>query len=941
MKEWKYKNYKSGKKKITNNKKKVRPIQKLNKDKKSQPIFDPYFILEHYILMQRINVINEIETVHDIDYVKIGKDLLLQNLFIKKLRLDPGFRFIIYSNINKNPAILRKIKREILKFLENSNLFIKSPFLHKNFKEDYNFYENQFKVQIMGDLNFPKVFTSAILASEKKKYWFYSKWREFMNKGEKQKAYATESILLDLITGYDQSYYLFWTTNPYGENRNAYFYLLKALKEIIEKINPFFLDYVDAQRNNILYCEELHDIINNLNFKRLKYDLNEYLDHFQDLVENNINILDKIKIARSFMLIIGIIYFNSLKTEIKLKYLNEFYGINVLFDFFQRNPDFYDYKQYVKDLPIWYKYGFLPEFQPILENDIKKMENQGITIDNNDFLILTKYLIKSLIEQKQFNNALQILFNEFPFLEKFKEKIKNMEDLKKLLDPNSITQIESIFLLGIIGINSNKKSIIKFTIKILALMEEKVLDQNQKIKFKVLMSILYRLLNDFDNERKILINLNINIEKLIKNEEINIFEVMNLLLPAHMLVSEKFHFNRNYSFIQKLNSLEFLETFPLLPINFEWYLIYAYYRKIDLQQNENEFERIINFEWTLIKLINRSLQAQSISSYQKAIKIGTQIEELLFDNNNINFILAKYLKDFKIFEILAFPFFYLKDYDNMIYYLNQALNLTPQNVYYNKYLTILYLFKENYEDASKNIIKIYRQEKISTYTTVHPNLKALFQDIIIWFKEFKFNEIISKLINISQYGAEYIKKLNLIYCDIGLSLADFGYFELALDYFNKALNITNEKKFKASLLNNIGTVYSDMKKLDEAINKFEEAINIDPSDIRFWENLVKMYQFKLDFLKAKEIFEKAREHFKNIDDKKAELMYDNSKLMNKYLRGIINLNKVREKDALSHFNLAQQLIKNKNNIKFSELSNNTGIIFIELTNGFDCCFHST
>lgn len=368
------------------------------------------------------------------------------------------------------------------------------------------------------------------------------------------------------------------------------------------------------------------------------------------------------------------------------------------------------------------------------------------------------------------------------------------------------------------------------------------------------------------------------------------------------------------------------------PSSFEIYFIYADYRKIILQNNANDILLFNENFWELNKLLNRCLEAQSMASFKQAIRLKSDIEELSYqeyENERLKII----------YETLAFPFLYLKEYDSAMYYLNQALDFKYDDIYYNKYLTILHLFQGDYKKASKNLFKIYQIGDYSNYISVNTNLKSLFQYLIIWFKKDVFSKLILKMISEPQYIKSFVKKLDIIYCNVGLSLADLGYFDEAIEYFNKALDVTQNDKLKASLLNNIGTVYSDTIKLNNAIEKFEMALEINPSNPVFWNNLAKMYQFKLNNIKAKEIFLEAEKHFKDIDKKTADLMHAHSLIMDMYITGIINLNIVHVKDALDHFKLAEQLIRNVNNL--DTLTENTGIIFIELTNGFDCCYHST
>ena len=318
-----------------------------------QESYDPFFIVERFMFKQRLELIKQIEKIPKVDYKKIGRELLLQNLFLKKFRLDPGFRFKIYVELNRNEKILRKIKREFLTFVQDSNLFANIHSLSKEDDEALDLYEEKFKLQNPRAYNYPDLFTSALFPSKTKKRWFYQKWKTSMEAGKLPEAYTAESILLELITEYHQGYYLFWTTNPYGENRNAYHYLLSAIREIVENVDPFFLDYVEAQRNNVLLCEAMQDVVDNLSFQLILNDVNECVEHFQDLTKGELEIIGKVKLRKSIQVIMGILYFNSLPTERKLILLNRMYGIDSLIEGLVSDPSIYDLNQFMADLPIW------------------------------------------------------------------------------------------------------------------------------------------------------------------------------------------------------------------------------------------------------------------------------------------------------------------------------------------------------------------------------------------------------------------------------------------------------------------------------------------------------------------------------------------------------------------------------------------------------------
>lgn len=903
--------------------------KKEKKTNKLREKFDTYFILEQYILYQRIQWIKKIEESKTLDYKEIGKDMLLQNLFLKKIRLDPGFRFKIYHQLGNDKDALRKIKRILIPFFQEKEFFTYQPKMSKSLKEDLNMYEDKHKIENLIHYTHPQMFTSPFFSTELKKYWFYERWRSFMKFGKKQESYASESMLLELITGYHYGHYLFWTSNPYGQNRNGHHFYLAALKEVTEILDPYFLDYIDAQRGNILVCERMQNIIDILDYNNLNDDLEEYVEHFQDIIENKLNLLEKVKIEKDLLKIVSLIYFNFLSFSERIDLLNKFYGIDELLDFLDKNQGYYAYDNLIGDLPDWYFFGFLPNLRDLLLYNIDNIDkNKEI-----DHFILIKYLCKSYIEENKFDEALQLLFSEtIPFLQECREVFKNSkDDLKLILDPSSRIHIELLYLLAIISIKTSRKNIFNFVIKIYNFMIELSEDINVKHKIQIIKSITYRMNKKFNKEREILDEIDINPKQLIKDNDTNPFEIHFSLFPPNLIASESFHYENNTNFMHDFKSSEILEREPLFPSRHELYLIYADFRKKYILNSTEDTLFYFDNHLELVKYVNRSLNSQSMASFNYIHKLRPIIDHL-----------AKYEQDSEglriLSETLAFPFIYLRDFNTAIEYLNDALYFKPDDTYYNKYLIILHLFKEEYALASKFLFKLYHIGDHSSYQKISGNIKSLFQFLMIWFKEDNFHRYIMKMLSQSQYITKFVEKLDIIYCDIGLSLADLGYFDVALKYFNKALDIVQKEEFKALILSNIGTVYSDLIQLDKAIEKFEEAIDINPNNPMFWLNLSKMYQFRLNYLKAKQIYLDSMDHFRNIDEKIADIMHAHSVIMDMHIQGIVNLNIVHENDALTHFKLAEELIKNLHNL--DNLTENTGIIFIELTNGVDCCFHA-
>ncbi len=902
--------------------------------------FDRFLILEHFFLKKRVELIKKIEGKTEIDYAEIAKNFLLQNIFLKKLRLDPGFRFKIYGNINKSPKLLRGITREFLQLFQDSEItkFNFEPV--ESLDAEIEFYEKKFHINNnKKDFKYPKVFTSALFSNNYKKSWSYQLWKYYMEHGRLQEAYASESILLEFISGYDQGYYLFWTSNMYGENRNAYHYLLEAIREIIEEMDPFLLDYIEAQRDNILLCEEMHNIIDNFNFLNIHDKIEENIDHLQDILEIKLKIKEKVLIKRSLLLVTSILYFNSLDLGNKLKLLNKFYGIETVIESVDKNPALYNCMQIVSDLPSWYNYGFLPYLNNRIEyclNYQLETENEVTSNRNSEIhLILCKYLCKSLLEIGEYNRAFKILYSEFSFLEELKNGyLKNENNFYKLLDPQSIAQIETFFLIALIAIKSEKRQIFNFVCSQFEIMKTKTIDSKIKVKINTILSILYRKKCDFIKEKQILDQYDLAIRSFLKQKDTNFFEVFFSLIPYKLLASEDFHFQqKNSRFTFDYETGEFLEREPLIPIRHEQYYIYTSVRvkfleKIGIENNLKYYENLISSR----KWIKRCLEAQSMASFSYAINLRQTLDfysKVIFDNENLR----------ALYESLAFSFLYLKNYDESLFYMEKAHNHQTDDVYYNKYILLLFLFREDYSNASIVLSKMYQTRNSFNYSSINPNLKSLFQYFMMWFKGANFHNIIQKLLDQDHNKEVFMNNLDIIYCDIGLSIADIGYFDEAIHYFRKSVEVTKNKKFKAFLLNNIGTVNSDKILLDDAIKNFEEAIEIYPKHVFFWVNLGKVYELKLDYIKAKQIYDKGERYFKSENAEEAKILREHSLLMELHIRGSINLNLVKNKEALAHFKLAEQLTRNINNL--NQLAQNTGVIFVALTNGFDCFFHST
>lgn len=899
---------------------------------------DKHFLVERFVLKERISTIKNIEECSEEAYQTICINLMLKNLFLKKIRLDPGFRIKVYSELNKKPDIIRKIYRDMLNFFESEDMFKNFSENLNTTKEDFNAYKMQINANVLEERQYNQILTSSFLKEEKKELWFYCLWRWYMDKGKVQEAVATESILIEFITNFYQGHYLFWKSNPYEKNRNATYFFLNGIREICEKINPLFLDFIEAQGRNLLFCEEIQKIIDNLNFKSLQDKINEVIDHFQDIIKTKLGPIEEYKVKGQIMTIGALIYFDNLNVQEKIDYLNNFYGIQEIICKITQYPDIYNKEYFLGDLPIWYDYGLLDNFKEIIKSRISNINNEVQEIKSNNDLIVTnfiliKYLCKILEQEGNYSDALQILYSNYNFIQTLQNDLQvNKKEFFNIIDINSSIQSDVLFLLGEIATKSKNSEIFSFVIRIFDIFIEIAENEQKKCQFKVIKSILYRMSCDYKKESEILKTISIDKKTLFKDKDSNLFALMDIIMPLKFLFSEEFNPEKANKHFFDQQSLFSFEKEPLLPRRHEKYALYADLRKKLFERTE-DFNHLLywdkNYELSCINL--QCLQLQSLCCFKDAIKRFKELTDLITYANDSE-------QERMIMETIAFPYFYVNDFQNAKYYLEEALFYKPNDIYYNKYLVLINFLLDNLEEASKNLIKHYYLESLGLKIPLMSSIKGCYQSLVIWFKLSRFNSIVNKLINVDSFVKDFAKRISKVYCDIGYSLADLGFYQIAIDYFLKAYNYTEEKEFRGTILNNIGSVYSDMRELDRALNYFEQARNLNPKDYIIWYSIAKMYQFKVNYVKAKEIFDEASLFFKNINPTLSITMEMESALMDIYIKGVLNLNLVYDADALKHLKLAHQLVLNMNNL--AHLKENTGIIFIELTNGFDCLFHN-
>ncbi|WP_322551067.1 ATP-binding protein [Flavobacterium psychraquaticum] len=251
------------------------------------------------------------------------------------------------------------------------------------------------------------------------------------------------------------------------------------------------------------------------------------------------------------------------------------------------------------------------------------------------------------------------------------------------------------------------------------------------------------------------------------------------------------------------------------------------------------------------------------------------------------------IEEFKSFDSLAMKnyfklanrYFTLRDYDNYKLTTDKILKISQSNKDSINIAKAEYYLGDYYLNISKNDSAYYyylsaekKYEKIKDL----PNLAntILHKAYVLYYeKDFLGSE--SETIRVLNFANDVIDELLIYECysHLGASLSGLGDYEKALEYHQKALlevkKIKNEVYkaiYQAQTLNNIGFVYLNVNKLNEASQIFSEGLKIkDLEDLQpvLYASLLDNYsysRFKINPEEGLEDFKKVLNFRNEISD---------------------------------------------------------------------------
>ena len=77
-----------------------------------------------------------------------------------------------------------------------------------------------------------------------------------MEQGLRKEALACESLIFEFLDHNYSGNTLFRISSPYNANQNTAYYYFQVMSNICQNLSFQFLDYIEAERSNLLLIEE-------------------------------------------------------------------------------------------------------------------------------------------------------------------------------------------------------------------------------------------------------------------------------------------------------------------------------------------------------------------------------------------------------------------------------------------------------------------------------------------------------------------------------------------------------------------------------------------------------------------------------------------------------------------------------------------------------------
>lgn len=741
------------------------------------------YVWEEWNIRCRRDLIIKIQNANEQEKINIAKEQELINAFLLKRNWDHGLRNFVYSQIENDPRMLLKIKKEWLQIVSNQMI------------TDHNGEETQKKDSHTNNIfqtdSLNKIIKKFKSINQKSIEYFKERLEKSQDENDLETAQAAEILIREYSLG------TFSITGLYAE---PFIYSKDSRPQKYHYISNSFL--ISTLRNYMVYWSLDNDMpismgeFSELLARNLHKKIYDLLFDFFEISPSKEGILRKTKVMKDLTSIASQIYFESLKREEKVDLLNQNFGIRFIIEKIRSS-------EIVLELMEWNLLIF--------------------NLKNNGYIKLAIELLKSHIEKKFFEIEEKYKFWFLDMLATLYRSLNNHEAafeyykrahkwVPKSIKWDNIAFIKTLSYqfeentghsknyykaislknvgesYGYLGDLKIKDEFFKKVEKIASKSE----DPKDKYGIYGNLAGASRRLCDFASER----------------------EYLNLAMDNYDSNWEDYHVD----YIDKRASI-------LLDTEMDS-------KKLDDFEKREDIFRFLEFGRKAQKIFNFS---ESADFFQMALNI---IEDL--KDSTIKILALKGI---------AYSYLFLGNWEQSKKNFEKIIEI-EENFEAEAHLSIIYFLINEKEKSISFALKIC--EKFENYPIEYTNFfKEFVQNALNYIGENGFKDFFSEL-----EKREFDMK-GIFFLDIGSIVADFGFFEFAIELFEKAEKLISEVKRKAECLANIGSVYANQDIHKNAIEYYEKAISLDKNNPSFFGNIAVSYGCLLDFLSARKNIETA------------------------------------------------------------------------------------
>lgn len=782
--------------------------------------------------------------------------VVLKNLFLLRRCHDPGFYAFVLNQVNTNEKIKESVKQYVSKLVTSNsnteqNIFGESiveksePLLDKQIENPATWPFSSLKKKLD---NFMNVNENSL--------YYYSKRLELARKqGNDDEVLVISQLINDYKSGNFFGHQIFSEDKLYGEQINSQRWLYSQNQYILENIK--FGAHYFSQPFNLQYLVQL--VVHNSAFENeLLTIIGEKTGNKEQLMLNSL--LKFNKFINDAFSVASLIWFNTKSEKDKIAILNKEYPFEITEKMLE------EYESAI------HEYGFIRD-----GGDSQTLFIFANDLFNSHFFDEAKTIWEYMLKKTTDNSAaygccenLATVFREIGDFESSLKYFQQSLELAKKLSKSDIPRTQQKNKPSRPFKNETEKEIYDY----LTRYEDKVPNYNYKvaIELKNVGEMYYELgqeelgkkyfsdaeerssqLSSFERD---LVMFNLSYANKRLNRFDDEFKYLAKLILQDVINPdvEKYALNR----LDVLNSLEF--RFPDSELN------YRKLAQIEFKEKADQLSKIG-------KSLFHSFQfKKSMYYFEKEYEI--EKSNGLNCSDSLNYIAtynlyygdlqkAKYLCE-KLIENAYIPF---------------QISMARVNI------GLIEIKENNFEkgveqlEMACDIFDQFKNGKVEFLKTI------INASTIFWSKE-NIHRVIDCL-------EPKIDSKNVIFNLIaGCAYLEIGFFEDAVDYFERGLLREVDTETQSLLLYNKGLAFSAMGEAENAIQMYKNSLDYLNS-VYAWESMAQEYRNKLDILNAKKCIEEA---IKLVSGEKKERLNGIKLELDALSSKQLNLNSIKDGD---------------------------------------------